>query len=212
MTGAQLKTICTIFLGGVSLDETFFYQLINMHKDLLEMKRDWMILRNFDNSITFSSSDDYTSTKSLPTRFLRIYAPYDANSRNQTGVYIVDSTGSKTPLKPIPFARRYDYKDVDGYFYIDIANNKIGRTGTTAGTLHIFYLKGSPEITSSVEWNFPSFSHPILAYEVAIEQKGGIDWDRVNANQVPFNKETVKSINSGLALWDARLQQAELGV
>lgn len=202
----------TLFLGGQSIDSVLFFQLLNMKKNLLEAKRDWMILRDFDSTLTFTAADDYTGSKSLPARFLRVYTPYDARQEEQTGVYIVDSAGNRNPLKPIPFARRFEYKDTNGYFYIDVKNSKIGRTGTLAGTLHLFFLKGTADIEAGTTWEFPTFSHPLLAYEVAIEQKGGIDWDRVNANQVPYNKNTSNEIMSGLNMWDSRLQQTELGV
>lgn len=211
MTGDLLKTFYEN-LGGPSLDSVFFYQLVNMKKNALENSRDWMTLRKFDSSITFSSSDDYTATKSLPARFLRTYTVFDRIGLEQPGVYIVDGNGAKYPLKPIPFANRFDYKDVDGYYYIDVANNKIGRTGTLAGTLHLFFLQGTEDISSSSEWAFPTFAHPLLSYEVVIEQRGGMDWDRIAANQVPFNRDTVNKLQYQLSLWDSQLQQAELGV
>ena len=212
MDGTALYTLTTQLLSGQTIDETLFYQLVNMKKDMLESSRDWMILRSFDSSVSFSSSDTYTSTKSLPARFLRVYNPFDDRGREQPGVYIVDSAGNKHPLKPIAFAKRFDYKDTDGYYYLDIKNSTIGRTGTLAGTLHLFFIQGTVDIDSDGTWEFPAYSHPLLAYEVAIEQKGGIDWDTINANQVPFNRATVQDIVSQLTMWDARLQQSELGV
>ena len=212
MTGAQLKILNTAFLSGYDMEDTLFYQLLNMVKNMLESSRDWMLLRSFDNSITFSTSDDYTGTKTLPSRFLRVYSPYDANRDEQTGVYIVDSAGNKNPLKPIKFADRFNYKDTDGYYYLDIKNNKIGRTGTLAGTLHLFFLQGTADIDSSSEWTFPSYAHPLLAVDVAIMHKGGIDWDTVNANQVPYNQKIINDIRSRLEINDSMQQQNEIGV
>lgn len=212
MTGSELKTLSTIFLGGNSLDDDFFYTYINAIKNMFEVSRDWVILRNFDNSITFTASDDYTSTKSLPSRFLRTYAPYNSRNNEQTGVYIVDSNGSKMPLKPIAFADRYNYKDTDGYYYLDMKNSKIGRTGSKAGTLHLFFLQGTSDISESSTWEFPEFVHPYLPYLIAMDHKGGIDWDTVNANQVPYNQTRINQILSTANMWDSRLQLAELGV
>lgn len=212
MTGTELKTLATTFLGGSTPDDDFFYPYINMVKNLFESSRDWMILRTFDNSITFTASDDYTSTKSLPSRFLRVYTSYDSRNNEQPGVYIVESNGSKVPLKPISFADRYNYKDVDGYYYIDLKNSKIGRTGTKAGTLHLFFLQGTVDIDADIEWSFPEFIHPYLPYLLAMDYKGGIDWDTVNANQVPYNQVRINQILSAANMWDSRLQLAELGV
>lgn len=213
MTPAELVTLNTNLLGGNAMDIDLFYQLANMAKNQREMMRDWMVLRTLDSTITFSSSDDYTSTKTLPARFLRTYTFYDSQG-NLRGPYIVTASGSKVELKPIKFAERYDYRNIEGYYYIDVKNGKIGRTGLTAGTLTIPYLQGTPDFDegSSSIWSFPDFAIPLLAYDVAIEQKGGIDWDRVNASQIPYNERKLKQIETNLATWDARLQQAELGV
>lgn len=213
MIGEDLYTLTTNLLGGNALDVDLFYQLINMQKDVREMQRDWMMLRTIDTSITFTSADTYASTKTLPVRFLRTYNSYDEYG-NLNGPFIIDSSGSKRDLKPIKLEQAYKYKDSEGYYYIDIKNGAIGRTGTTAGTLHLPYLQGTPDITDSTSWELPPSDGygALLAYDVAIEQKGGIDWDTVNANQVPFNQRKINQLESNLATWDARLQQAELGV
>lgn len=213
MTKAELYTLTTNFLGGVAMDADVFTVLLNMKKGQREMSRDWVVLRSHDASNTFSTSDTYETTKALPERFLRIYSPYDAQAGAQTGVFIVDESGNKHPLNPVPFAKRFDVKDTDGYYYVDLKNSAIGRTGTLAGTLHLYFLQGSEDLEDDEdEWVFPSYAHALLAYDIAIEHKGGIDWDTVNANQVPFNAMTARSLESSLANWDARLQQAELGV
>ncbi len=213
MDGATLYTLNTNLLGGNAIDEDLFYQLLNMAKNQREMMRDWMKLRYIDSSISFASSDDYTSTKSLPARFLRTYTFTDQRGELR-GPYIVTSAGSKVELQPIKFAERYDDKDTEGYYYIDVAAGKIGRTGTTAGTLYLPYLKGTADIDSGTSWGLPPADGfgALLAYDVAIEQKGGIDWDTVNANQVPYNRSKMMQLDSNMATWDARLQQAELGV
>lgn len=40
MTGSELYILTTQFLGGQTLDETLFYQLLNSAKDRREMMRD----------------------------------------------------------------------------------------------------------------------------------------------------------------------------
>ena len=213
MDGATLYTLTTNFLGGNALDKTMFYQLLNMQKNMREMQRDWMKLRAEDTSITFSASDDYTGTKALPARFLRTYSFYDQYGQ-LAGPFIVTSGGSKIPLKPIKFEQRYDFRNSEGYYYLDVKNGTIGRTGTTAGTLHLFFLQGTADITSDLTWTLPPSDGygALLAYDVAVEQKGGIDWDTVNANQVPYNQRKIDQLAANLATWDSRLQQAELGV
>lgn len=202
----------TGLLSGTVLEDTFFFQNTNMQKGLLEAKRDWMVLRDFDNSQSFTSADDYQSTKELPDRFSRLYTPYDAREGAQPSVFIVDAAGNKTPLNPIAFASRYDKKDVAGFYYLDILNGKIGRTGSLAGTLHIYFIRNTADIDSDRVWEFPDWAHPYLPFRVAVTHKGGVDYDIINGSQVPFNADDAKTILSRLDMWDAQLQQQELGV
>lgn len=214
MTSTELYTLTTNFLGGKSLDTDLFYQLVNSAKNRREMMRDWMKLRTLDSSITFSSSDTYLTGKTLPTRFLRTYTSFDRDTGASNGVFIITTDGSQMFLKPIKQAEAYRYRNVEGYYYIDVKNGTISRTGTTAGTLWLYYLKGTADIdaNSTSIWDFPSFADPILAYDVAISFKGGVDWDTTNANQVPYNQRDMNRIEINLATWDAQLAQQEIGV
>ena len=213
MNGEDLLILTTNLLGGTVLDEDMFYQLLNSAKNQREMMRDWMALRAEDSSLTFTAADTYLTGKNLPARFLRTYQFRDSEG-DLSGPFIVDSSGNKTPLKAIKFEQRFDYKDTPGYYYIDHKNRTISRTGTTAGTLHLFFIQGSEDITAATAWTLPPTDSygVLLAYDVAVEQKGGIDWDTVNANQVPYNQRKIFTLESNLATWDSRLQQAELGV
>ena len=212
MTGTEMQAFNTQLLAGAAMDETFFYQSINMQKGLLEAARDWMVLRAYDNSIAFTAADDFESTKTLPARFSRLYTPYDSQSGYQPAVAIIDANGNKTPLNPVSFASRYDKRETDGYYYLDMLNGKIGRTGTLAGTLHLYFIQNTEDISAGNTWLFPDYAHPILPYKVAISSKGGIDYDTINASQVPFNREDARVIEARLAMWDAQLQQQEIGV
>ncbi len=213
MNGDTLYNLCTNLLGGNAIDEDLFYQLLNMQKNMREMSRDWAKLRTIDTSISFTAADTYTSTKNLPARFLRTYSFTDQYG-NQAGPFIVTSGGSKVPLKQIKFAETYDYRNSQGYYYIDVKNCTIGRTGATEGTLYLPYLQGTVDIGPTTSWGLPPSDgyDALLAYDVAIEEKGGIDWDTVNANQVPYNERKIRQLEANLATWDSRLQLAELGV
>lgn len=214
MTGEELRTLNTNILSGKSMDSDLFYQLLNIAKNRREMMRDWAKLRTLSNSITFSASDTYLTGKTLPDRFLRIYTAFDRDTGASNGVFIVTTDGSQLFLKPIKQAEAYAYRNTQGYYYIDSKNGTICRTGNTSGTLYMYYLQGTVDVDaqSTEIWDFPSYSDALLAFDVAIDQKGGIDWDTVNANQVPYNQRKLQQIEMNLATWDAQMQQAELGV
>lgn len=211
MTKTQIYTLLTSILGGNALDTTLFDTLLEMSKNTRESERDWMVLRTLDSTITFTAADTYATTKTLPSRFLRIYRPTWQN-QNDTGVYLVDANGGRQVLQPISLAQRYEYKDTTGFYYLDHKNGAIGRTGTNAGTLHLNFIQGTDVISDTLEWVFPSYASTLLAFDIAIMQKGGIDWDVVASFSVPYNQQTIKTLESNLALWDARLQQQEIGV
>ncbi len=211
MTLTELRTLCTSILGGYTIDTDLFGTLLQMAKNRREMSRDWMKLRAIDVSQSFTASDDYTSTKALPARFLKIYRP-SMRDLDNTGVALITSGGDITYLEPIDIGQRYQFKDQDGFYYIDHANNTIGRTGVVAGTLQLNYIQGSVDIDDTTEWAFPEYAHPLLAFDVAIQQKGGIDWDVVSSFSVPYNQTTVRELETSLAMWDANLQQAALGL
>jgi len=207
MTRDEIYTLATSLNGGDQMDDELFDSLLAMAKDTREMERDWMKLRTVDRTITFASADTYLTTKSLPERFLRTYTidPYDS------GVFIVDSEGAKHPLTQISLEEAYDHRTTEGYFYLDLANDAICRTGSLAGTMHMHFLKGSGAIEGDTEWSFPSFAHPLLAFDIITINKGQIDWDTINQSQVQFTFATIRKLEGRLAMWDARLQQAALG-
>lgn len=202
MTKTEIKTLLTSILGGISMDDDVFNTFLQMAKNRRESSRDWMKLRVVDTSITFTTSDTYTTGKTLPARFLKLYKD----------PFIVDANGGRLDLQPIQLEDAYAYKDSEGFYYIDHANSTISRTGTTAGTLYLPYLRGTADISDSLEWIFPTFAHPLLAFDIAIIQKGGIDWDTVSANQVAYNKETIEMLSNELDMWDADLQVSAIGV
>ncbi len=214
MTAEELRTLNTNFLGGKELDVDLFYQLANAEKNRREMMRDWMMLRTLDTSNSFSGSDTYLSTKTLPDRFLKIPLIFDRDTGKNCAVQLIGSDGAQTFLQPIRKDQAYQRRNDDGYYYIDIKNGTISRTGTRAGTLYLNFIQGTVDFddNSASIWDFPDFADVLIAYDVAIQQKGGIDWDTVNANQVPYNQRMIDRAWMSLCTWDAQLQQAELGV
>ena len=139
MDRAELKTLTEQLLGGRTLNDTLFTQLLNMAKNKREMMRPWMILREQDTSVTVEPSDIFTDTQSLPTGFLRTFS--------LRPVSLFSSDGVKEILSS-KFSDRYINKDKSS-FYIDVKNNAIGFTGTRNRTYTavINMIKASDDFT-----------------------------------------------------------------
>lgn len=209
MTGQELWDLNTSILGGRQMGDTLFFQLVNMAKRSRESKRPWARLRTEDTSMSFSQSD--VSEKDLPADFIKTYEYRPGKGKLQ----LIDSDGNVEQMTQIDFEERHKYATQFGYFYINQGTSKLGITGTPdrAYTAHLFYIAATPSITLTTSWSkFPEDYHPVLAFDVAIINKGGIDWDTVNANQVPYNASTIRDLESSMAMWDAELQQSSLNL
>jgi hypothetical protein len=84
----------------------------------------------------------YTTALSLPADF---YLPCDT-------IYVGD-----TPLIQVPFDRAVDYRDTDGFFYIDNANGNYHLTGvqTSVQTITFPYRAASPDLVLTPIPNSP---------------------------------------------------------
>lgn len=67
MTGAEIKTMAENILDGDTIDDVFFYQLLNAAKNQVEDMRPWMFLRKLDSSVSASANTPIT----LPTDWRR---------------------------------------------------------------------------------------------------------------------------------------------
>lgn len=138
------------------LDDTLELQLANLAKTEIEEDRDWEFLVTLDESISSSSSDTYTTSHALPTRFLR---PLDE------GLYIGND---QIPYILFPYKQRDRYKNIARRWYIDHKNSLYYIAGTNiSGTHHHFYIGGTADITTGQAWTFPSRFHPILPIKMA---------------------------------------------
>jgi hypothetical protein len=85
-----------------------------------------------------------------------------------------------------------------GTFVYDGAPKTLYLNGTVqfAGTLYIDHFKDSPEIenSDSSSWVFPSWAHPFLGFYAVAINKGGVDYNDINARMVPDNRAQANAI------------------
>jgi len=201
MLGSALKTFIESLTDDQSIDSVLLYQLINIAKTRIEEERNWKILEVEDTSESAGTGNTFLSMKTLPTDF-----------GNDIGLFVAETGGVATWYQPIPYSRRYSYKDSSRRYYIDLANSQYALTGkmSVSQTIHLIYRKTSTTITSTVEWVFPDRFHPLLGFLVAEMYKAGTDYDSISFNQAIQHRLDSKMLWEALQEWDTALRTREL--
>jgi len=203
MTGGELRTfVQTGLLDGGTINDIFFYQLLNVAKEKIENEREWRILETEDSSKSFSPGDTFETTKALPSDFA-----------SDIKLFLVDASNNRVNYSPIPYSERHSYKGVAGRYAIDYVNNVFIITGSVsrAYTAYLIYKKFSDDIASSSSWVFPARFHPILGFLVAEMYKAGVDWDSVNVQQALQNRKDASMLYESMLDWDTRIRTQEMG-
>jgi hypothetical protein len=198
-TRDELKEFTTTLLNGFELSDTEFDSFLHLEQGRIEDLAEWEILKKESQAISLTSADTYTTLKTLPDDFL---APVSDDP------IVLLSGNSVTPeFAQIPFNMRHRYKDDFGKFYIDFRQNKIGFCGSAGGsyTAAINYIYKPEDIDDDNPWPFPYRFRPVLAYGVAINYKGGVDYDAISESQARYNQQQYDLIVKSMTAWNARL-------
>lgn len=193
MTGDTLKTMAEEILGGDTIDETFFYQTLNVVKNRIEDSRSWMFLRALDSSRTATLGQNYTISIPLPTAWRSTYKLMVGNDMEYTQA---------------PFDLQHLYRYSGRYYVVDVANNVyylLGNVGR-ADTIYHYYLKTTDDVAAATEPVWPSRFHPLLAFETAGYIQLGVDADDIFARMSPENKNQARMLRESMEAWDTRLQ------
>jgi len=195
MVGEEIKTMAEEILGGDTIDETFFYQVLNARKDIIEDERPWMFLRKLDSTQTATTGNNYSTSLSLPTDWRNTYKLL---------------VGEDHQYFQIPFDQQHLYRNHGRYFVVDVANSTyylLGNVGQ-AETIYHYYLRTTPDITGVTSPVFPSRFHAVLAFEVAGYIQMGQDADDIFARMSPENKMQAMTVLDAMRMWDTRLQMS----
>lgn len=199
MTGAELVTLLNSFMDDEEISNAFAYQLLNMAKDTIEMRRPWMKLRRFKSDYSFASSDGYEDFKTIPDRFLMTYGDFPLKLISGTEIL---------NFREVPMEDRDARKDELGYFYIYHNQDQLAVMGGLnkgySGSL--YYVEGTVELADAITWIFPKFAHPLLVIEALIIHRGEVDFDNINARMVNNGLGTQEKMEQVLTMWDAQLQ------
>lgn len=167
MTGQQIidKFLLDVDDSSELSDDEVLDLLNDVYTDICD-DRDWEWLKKTVTDTT-STSVPYVS---LPSDFKKLVA----NKDNESIVFV----GSDySEYKVIPFSSRRDYRDQDGFCYIDIPNQRLVFTlqPTSVKTIEYDYIFVPVAITVSTSPIFRSAFHKAIAFGMcarfpAIEQ------------------------------------------
>lgn len=223
MNGKQLQNLTSELLDGRDIGPSKYVTLLKARKRLREALRPWMVLRTVDTSKTYTGADNFETLKDLPVDFV---VPY--NAFKPPGLHGPDRTplvlvSGETQIYTFPtiLGSHILNKDRNHMHYFDYAQQKYGITGKAqlSYTVHLHYIKTTTDPKDDGSdldawtWDLdPSgqFS-PLLAYDIAIQQKGGIDYDEINARMVQYHGIDVREMSRSMIFWDDTLQRSALG-
>jgi hypothetical protein len=137
-------------------------------------------------------------------RFARFYG--------ECSIKLFDGNQTIVEYRQVPWNDRLNYITIPNTFVYDEANQLLYLNGTPsfAGTLYIDHIKNSADITNSDSstWSFPSWSHALLGFLAVAINKGGVDYDDINARMSPENRAQAEQIVKMLENWDNEKQLA----
>lgn len=199
MTPDELTTLLTSLNDGDGIDTTLAYSLLNIARSMIEMKREWMVLRTVSSMSVSAGSDALNLTTMKINRFRGLYPVFHYDGVSRTNYRQVPAN---TPLDLLsdPYVFTYDHA------------TKLMTLTRPAGTLYVNHIIENDAISASAGWQkFPAWAHPLLALIAVEMHKGGIDYDEQNARQAQYNSRDANRLLSMLERWDDELQLQMIG-
>jgi hypothetical protein len=205
-TGAQLKTFIEGLNADATIDATLLDVLVDNARSIVEEERPWMVLRKTNTSKTASSANTWQTAIDLSTitDFSRFYG--------EMPIILFDGSNQRTHYRLVPFDRRLEYKDVSHTACYDENSKNLYLNGVVpySGTLYINYISSSTAIdltSESAVWTiFPSRFLPLLGYYAIGIYKGAVDYDSINRQMLPENREALKALKNAMENWDNEKQ------
>jgi len=149
-----------------------------------------------------------TGTTSTSVPYIALPSDFKEMTQNKDNKTVVFVGTDYAEYIVIPFSSRRDYRNQDGYCYIDIPNSRLYFTlqPTSAKTIEYDYIKiattlvtgASPLVTSE---NFGN----MLAYGMA-EKFAPIEQSNKATSYAPENRVTFSSMLQDLAIQDAQIK------
>lgn len=220
MNDAQLYAFVTSLLFGYQMDITLYQTYRDASQSEVEGVRLWMVLRAVDSSQTAAPGNGYNTPLTLGSTtypFVKFF-----QSVTTPSIILLDANNNATPLREVPFAQRFMYKDLNGVFCVNYATKQLYILGNLTQSYTVLqnyvYRPGrisNTGVTPVVAWVFDSYdadASKILGFLIAIKWKG-IDYDIINLQNVAQLGQAAAAIMDRLTSWDADMQvNAQSGI
>ncbi|MEW6126728.1 MAG: hypothetical protein AB1757_06795 [Acidobacteriota bacterium] len=190
MTGSQILEKFHNLIGD-DLGADFELQLANDAKNSIETELELEITKKLNSSLSTSAGQTYTTSRALPSDFL---SP------------LVIRVGTQK-VYPIPFEAQIDYREISGYYWIDLANDVFYLTGTqgSAQTIYFFYQRETDDLTTATSPIWPTRFHSLIPYEMA-RKYFAIDAGEKGRSWSPEMQLYYTELKNQMIQWDHKLK------
>lgn len=190
MIGSAIITKFETLLGD-SLDPDFTLQLINDAKNSIETELELEITKKLNSSGSTTAGQTYTTARSLPSDF---FLPMTIRVGTQR-------------IYPIPFESQIDFRDINGYYWIDLVNSNYYLTGTqgSAQTISFFYQYATTDLLTTTAPVWPARFHSLIPYEMA-RKYFAIDAGEKSRSWLPEMQLFYNELKNQMIQWNHKLK------
>lgn len=209
MTGTEILSRFALYTDdGSELSTTETLALGNEKYREICADRNWEFLKK-EASGTLSTSVSYVS---LPSDFVHLIpnAGYTENFTHeeygQSPTVIFVSSGY-TPYPVINWSDRRQYRDREGFAYIDLPNSRLYMTKqpTTAHPYEFDYKFKQDDIEAGTSPLFPEEFHPLIYLAMAIDDDIIQRFEKARSYAVE-NRAKYNALFNSMALWNSQFQ------
>lgn len=215
LTWENIQTLVSAMLNGGSVDATLLTQYLSDSRTDIEQEREWNVLRKYDTSLSWLTTDTFQTAHPLPAGFGRWV------EENPIQVWNGDSINPIVlPVTIIPYGQQLwsysteftaavDYSTMNIYF--------MGQAGQN-WTVVLTYIQDNGDIvqqttvngvTTSYSWAaFPARFHKFLAFDVTARFRLGVSYDDLAARNADQNFKDAQRIKRSMEKWDANLTRS----
>lgn len=172
--------------------------------------RAWEFLKtNATGTMSGSGSGGYYIT--VPSDFAFFYENNNYTENNvanqsNTAPKVIFVGSNYTPYQIINYGDRIQYRNRNGYCYLDLANSKIYFTGTPESTTYSMdYIKVPATLTASDTPVIPTRFQDMIVYGMATENDV-LQLSPKATSYAPENRALYNQYMLDMQLWDANLQ------
>lgn len=148
----------------------------------------------------------FTDVTSVSLPYVALPANFKELAQNKDNRSVVFVGTDYSEYEVVPFSSRRDYRDQDGFCYIDVPNQRLYFTlqPTSVKAIEFDYIKRPADLTLSTEPLFNS-KHEIISYGMAAKF---VNIDQEDKNKSSYQKENKDEYNKFLT--DMRFEDANI--